>query len=110
MEKTTGQAVDFSPKNDLPWENKADEAAQEAFVVKNETPATEEHTASANITLDDIAGVITTKLEHCVSTAKKKNFNEKMRNLLKTYEVPKVSALSPEQYESFLNDVAQITA
>lgn len=54
------------------------------------------------ITKDDITKVIVTKIK------KKRDNNEKIGQLLKTYGVAQLSDLPVEKYEAFLADVSQI--
>lgn len=70
---------------------------------------------NCTVTSDDISRVITTKLEQCGTAAKRKKFNEGIRDLFSVYlpDLPeksrRLSALSADKFEAFLNDVAQIT-
>jgi len=54
------------------------------------------------ITKDEITAVIVAKIK------KKRDNNEKIGQLLKTYGVAQLSDLSAEKYEAFLADVSQI--
>ena len=54
------------------------------------------------ITKDDITAVIVAKIK------KKRDNNEKIGRLLKTYGVAQLSDLPAEKYEAFLADVSQI--
>ena len=67
------------------------------------TPAAKEKTQSAvMITKDEITAVIVAKIK------KKRDNNEKIGQLLKTYGVAQLSDLPAEKYEAFLADVSQI--
>lgn len=85
QEKETGQK-DALPDNPRP--TKQDAASKEKPVV--------------TITKDDITKVIVTKIK------KKRDNNEKIGQLLKTYGVAQLSDLPVEKYEAFLADVSQI--
>ena len=68
-----------------------------------DTPAAKEETQSAvTITKDEITAVIVAKIK------KKRDNNEKIGQLLKTYGVAQLSDLPAEKYEAFLADVSQI--
>ena len=58
--------------------------------------------SSVSISLDDLTKVIVQKIRQDRSN------NEKIGQILKTYGVGKVNALKPEQYEAFLNELAQL--
>ena len=75
----------------LPW---AEDTGQK------ETPA--EAQPAVTITKDDITAVIVAKIK------KKRDNNEKIGQLLKTYGVVQLSDLPAEKYEAFLADVSQI--
>ena len=78
----------------LPW---AEDTGQK------EAPAAKAETQSAvTITKDDITAVIVAKIK------KKRDNNEKIGQLLKTYGVSQLSDLPVEKYEAFLADVSQI--
>ena len=75
----------------LPW---AEDTGQK------EAPAEAQPTVT--ITKDDITAVIVAKIK------KKRDNNEKIGQLLKTYGVAQLSDLPVEKYEAFLADVSQI--
>lgn len=85
QEKETGQKDELS---DTPQQTKQDASGKEKPVV--------------TITKDDITKVIVTKIK------KKRDNNEKIGQLLKTYGVAQLSDLPVEKYEAFLADVSQI--
>ena len=88
----------------LPWEE--DTGQKEAPSHKTagkDTPAAKAETQSAvTITKDEITAVIVAKIK------KKRDNNEKIGQLLKTYGVAQLSDLPAEKYEAFLADVSQI--
>ena len=88
----------------LPWEE--DTGQKEVPFDKTtdkDTPAAKEKTQSAvTITKDEITAVIVAKIK------KKRDNNEKIGQLLKTYGVAQLSDLPAEKYEAFLADVSQI--
>lgn len=88
----------------LPWEE--DTGQKEVPSDKTtgkDTPAAKEETQSAvTITKDEITAVIVAKIK------KKRDNNEKIGQLLKTYGVAQLSDLPAEKYEAFLADVSQI--
>ena len=84
----TGQGKDTGQKDEPPDKTKQDEPTKEKPVV--------------TITKDDITSVIVAKIK------KKRDNNEKIGQLLKTYGVGQLSDLPPEKYEAFLADVSQI--
>lgn len=88
----------------LPWEE--DTGQKEVPSNKTagkDTPAAKEETQSAvTITKDEITAVIVAKIK------KKRDNNEKIGQLLKTYGVAQLSDLPAEKYEAFLADVSQI--
>ena len=88
----------------LPWEEDTGqkEAPSDKPAGKN-TPAAKAETQSAvTITKDEITAVIVAKIK------KKRDNNEKIGQLLKTYGVAQLSDLPAEKYEAFLADVSQI--
>ena len=95
-ESPTGEAEDTGQKEtdqkeelpDNPQPTKQDASSKEKPVV--------------TITKDDITKVIVTKIK------KKRDNNEKIGQLLKTYGVAQLSDLPVEKYEAFLADVSQI--
>lgn len=78
----------------LPWAE--DTGQKEAPAAKAEAQPT------VTITKDDITAVIVAKIK------KKRDNNEKIGQLLKTYGVAQLSDLPVEKYEAFLADVSQI--
>lgn len=88
----------------LPWAE--DTGQKESLPDKasaKTAPAAKAETQSAvTITKDDITAVIVAKIK------KKRNNNEKIGQLLKTYGVAQLSDLPAEKYEAFLADVSQI--
>ena len=58
--------------------------------------------SAVTITKDEITAVIVAKIK------KKRDNNEKIGQLLKTYGVAQLSDLPAEKYEAFLADVSQI--
>ena len=86
----------------LPWEE--DTGQKEALSDKaTDKPAAKAETQSAvTITKDEITAVIVAKIK------KKRDNNEKIGQLLKTYGVAQLSDLPAEKYEAFLADVSQI--
>lgn len=69
---------------------------------KQESPAAAATPSAVTITKDDITAVIVAKIK------KKRDNNEKIGQLLKTYGVAQLSDLPAEKYEAFLADVSQI--
>ena len=69
---------------------------------KQESPAAAATPSAVTITKDDITAVIVAKIK------KKRDNNEKIGQLLKTYGVAQLSDLPAEKYEAFLDDVSQI--
>ena len=69
---------------------------------KQESPAAAATPSAVTITKDDITAVIVAKIK------KKRDNNEKIGHLLKTYGVAQLSDLPAEKYEAFLADVSQI--
>lgn len=84
----------------LPWAE--DTGQKEASVDKAESAAKAEAQPAVTITKDDITAVIVAKIK------KKRDNNEKIGQLLKTYGVAQLSDLPAEKYEAFLADVSQI--
>jgi len=84
----------------LPWE---EDTGQKDKTAGKDTPAAKAETQSAvTITKDEITAVIVAKIK------KKRDNNEKIGQLLKTYGVAQLSDLPAEKYEAFLADVSQI--
>ena len=87
----------------LPWEEDTGQKEAPSKITDKGTPATKEETQSAvTITKDEITAVIVAKIK------KKRDNNEKIGQLLKTYGVAQLSDLPAEKYEAFLADVSQI--
>lgn len=88
----------------LPWEeDTGQKEAPSDKTTDKDTPATKAETQSAvTITKDEITAVIVAKIK------KKRDNNEKIGQLLKTYGVAQLSDLPAEKYEAFLADVSQI--
>lgn len=84
----------------LPWAE--DTGQKEASADKAESAAKTEAQPAVTITKDDITAVIVAKIK------KKRDNNEKIGQLLKTYGVAQLSDLPAEKYEAFLADVSQI--
>lgn len=84
----TGQGKDTGQKDEPPDKTKQSASGREKPVV--------------TITKDDITAVIVAKIK------KKRDNNEKIGRLLKTYGVAQLSDLPAEKYEAFLADVSQI--
>ena len=91
--KDTGQVKETTDKTRQP------DKAQQA---KQESPAAATTSSAVTITKDDITAVIVAKIK------KKRDNNEKIGQLLKTYGVAQLSDLPAEKYEAFLADVSQI--
>ena len=84
----------------LPWTE--DTGQKDAPANKAEPAAKAEAQPAVTITKDDITAVIVAKIK------KKRDNNEKIGQLLKTYGVAQLSDLPEEKYEAFLADVSQI--
>ena len=104
-----GTAEENFPADDadaLPWGE--DTGQRKETGQKDEPPDKGEQGAAGKekpvvtITKDDITSVIVAKIK------KKRDNNEKIGQLLKTYGVGQLSDLPPEKYEAFLADVSQI--
>ena len=114
-ESPTGEAEDTAEENfpaddadALPW---GEDTGQKETDQKEELPdnpqptkqdASSKEKPVVTITKDDITKVIVTKIK------KKRDNNEKIGQLLKTYGVAQLSDLPAEKYEAFLADVSQI--
>lgn len=114
-ENSVGEAEDTTEENfpaddadALPW---SEDTGQEKKNVQKDEPTdkTEQESSAAaktpsavTITKDDITAVIVAKIK------KKRDNNEKIGRLLKTYGVAQLSDLPAEKYEAFLADVSQI--
>ena len=112
-ECTAGEADDTAeesfPADDadaLPWGE--DTGQEKETGQKGEPPDKGEQGTSGKekpvvtITKDEITSVIVAKIK------KKRDNNEKIGQLLKSYGVGQLSDLPPEKYEAFLADVSQI--
>lgn len=95
----TGQVKETCRKDEPPDKTKQSDKAQPC---KQETPAAVKTPSAVTITKDDITAVIVAKIK------KKRDNNEKIGQLLKTYGVAQLSDLPAEKYEAFLADVSQI--
>lgn len=115
-EGIAGEAEDAAEENfpaddadALPWgedTGQEKEAGQKDELPDN-PPSTKQDASSkekpvVTITKDDITKVIVTKIK------KKRDNNEKIGQLLKTYGVAQLSNLPVEKYEAFLADISQI--
>lgn len=69
---------------------------------RQESPAAVKTPSAVTITKDDITAVIVAKIK------KKRDNNEKIGQLLKTYGVAQLSDLPAEKYEAFLTDISQL--
>ena len=95
----TGQEKETGQKDEPTDKTKQPDKSQQA---KQESPATAKTQSAVTITKDDITAVIVAKIK------KKRDNNEKIGQLLKTYGVAQLSDLPTEKYEAFLADVSQI--
>lgn len=88
----------------LPWaeDTGQKEAPSDKTAGKDTSVAEEETPPAVTITKDEITAVIVAKIK------KKRDNNEKIGQLLKTYGVTQLSDLPAEKYEAFLADVSQI--
>ena len=88
----------------LPWEEDTGqkEASPDKTAGKDTSAAKAETQSAVTITKDEITAVIVAKIK------KKRDNNEKIGQLLKTYGVAQLSDLPAEKYEAFLADVSQI--
>lgn len=86
------------------WGEEEENGEKEALSDKaTDKPVAKAETQSAvTITKDEITAVIVAKIK------KKRDNNEKIGQLLKTYGVAQLSDLPAEKYEAFLADVSQI--
>lgn len=96
----TGQKKDTGQEDEPPDKTKRSDKAQQPC--KQETPAAAKTQPVVTITKDEITAVIVAKIK------KKRDNNEKIGQLLKTYGVAQLSDLPTEKYEAFLADVSQI--
>ena len=81
-------------------ENDQEEAEDLPFDPEPKEP--DKPSPAPSVTIDDITKVIVAKIK------KKRDNNEKIGQLLKTYGVGQLSDLPSEKYEAFLADVSQI--
>lgn len=95
----TGQVKETGQKDEPTDKTRQPDKAQQ---VKQESPAAAMTPSAVTITKDDITAVIVAKIK------KKRDNNEKIGQLLKTYGVAQLSDLPAEKYEAFLADVSQI--
>lgn len=95
----TGQEKETGQKDEPTDKTKQPDKSQQA---KQESPAAAKTQSAVMITKDDITAVIVAKIK------KKRDNNEKIGQLLKTYGVAQLSDLPTEKYEAFLADVSQI--
>ena len=95
----TGQVKETGQKDEPADKTRQPDKAQQA---KQESPAAAAAPSAVTITKDDITAVIVAKIK------KKRDNNEKIGQLLKTYGVAQLSDLPAEKYEAFLADVSQI--
>ena len=112
MEETATSAIEETAENEhpvddadaLPWEEDTGqkEAPSDKITDKGTPDAKEETQSAVTITKDEITAVIVAKIK------KKRDNNEKIGQLLKTYGVAQLSDLPAEKYEAFLADVSQI--
>ena len=95
----TGQVKETGQKDEPTDKTRQPDKSHQA---KQESPAAAMTPSAVTITKDDITAVIVTKIK------KKRDNNEKIGQLLKTYGVAQLSDLPAEKYEAFLADVSQI--
>lgn len=95
----TGQVKETCQKDEPTDKTRLPDKSQQA---KQESPAAAATPSAVTITKDDITAVIVAKIK------KKRDNNEKIGQLLKTYGVAQLSDLPAEKYEAFLADVSQI--
>ena len=111
-ENSAGEAEDTAEENfpaddadALPW---GEDTGQDKDTGQEDEPPDKTKGTSGKekpvvtITKDDITAVIVAKIK------KKRDNNEKIGQLLKTYGVAQLSDLPTEKYEAFLADVSQI--
>ena len=96
----TGQEKDTGQEDEPPDKTERSDKAQQPC--KQEMPAAAKTQPVVTITKDEITAVIVAKIK------KKRDNNEKIGQLLKTYGVAQLSDLPTEKYEAFLADVSQI--
>ena len=95
----TGQVKETGQKDEPTDKTRQPDKSHQA---KQESPAAAMSPSAVTITKDDITAVIVAKIK------KKRDNNEKIGQLLKTYGVAQLSDLPAEKYEAFLADVSQI--
>ncbi len=95
----TGQVKETGQKDEPTDKTRQPDKSHQA---KQESPAAAMTPSAVTITKDDITAVIVAKIK------KKRDNNEKIGQLLKTYGVAQLSDLPAEKYEAFLADVSQI--
>ena len=95
----TGQVKETCQKDEPADKTRQPDKSHQA---KQESPAAAATPSAVTITKDDITAVIVAKIK------KKRDNNEKIGQLLKTYGVAQLSDLPAEKYEAFLADVSQI--
>lgn len=95
----TGQKKETGQKDEPADKTRQPDKSHQA---KQESPAAAVTPSAVTITKDDITAVIVAKIK------KKRDNNEKIGQLLKTYGVAQLSDLPAEKYEAFLADVSQI--
>lgn len=95
----TGQKKETGQKDEPADKTRQPDKSQQA---KQESTAAAATPSAVTITKDDITAVIVAKIK------KKRDNNEKIGRLLKTYGVAQLSDLPAEKYEAFLADVSQI--
>ena len=95
----TGQVKETCQKDEPADKTRQPDKSHQA---KQKSPAAAATPSAVTITKDDITAVIVAKIK------KKRDNNEKIGQLLKTYGVAQLSDLPAEKYEAFLADVAQI--
>ena len=98
-DEDTGQVKETCQKDEPTDKTRQPDKAQQA---KQESPAAAATPSAVTITKDDITAVIVAKIK------KKRDNNEKIGQLLKTYGVAQLSDLPAEKYEAFLADDSQI--
>lgn len=95
----TGQVKETGKKDEPTDKTKQPDQPQQT---EQESPFAAKTQSAVTITKDDITAVIVAKIK------KKRDNNEKIGQLLKTYGVAQLSDLPAEKYEAFLADVSQI--
>lgn len=95
----TGQKKETGQKDEPSDKTRQPDKSQQA---KQESTAAAATPSAVTITKDEITAVIVAKIK------KKRDNNEKIGQLLKTYGVAQLSDLPAEKYEAFLADVSQI--